>query len=229
MAQLVTQAARNGAEMVVLPEMCTSGYVFPNRDLILPHCETREGESVCHFSRLATKLGVTLVFGWPEKDVSGTSLYNSAAVCRPGLEPLFYRKNLLYEADESWALPGDTPYPLWTSDSGYSCTLGICMDLNDDRFVAHLVENQVRVCAFPTNWLSQGVRVWDYWAWRIRDSSCCLIAANTHGREDEILFCGESAILDGRIILAHALARGDEVLLARIPEQPTRFSYAGES
>ena len=221
--ELATLAAQRGAELIVFPEMCTSGYVFPSRDLILPYCEARNGESVMFLSGLADSLGATIVFGWPESVANGAQLFNSAAVCRPGHEVLFYRKNLLYEADESWALPGDTPYPVWTSESGYRCSLGICMDLNDDNFVAHLVEQDIRVCAFPTNWLSQGIRVWDYWAWRIRDTQTCLVAANTFGREDDTVFCGESAILDGRIILSYGPVEGDNLLMARIPIRPTEF------
>lgn len=217
------QAASTGAELVVLPEMCTSGYIFSDQESILPYCEPRDGMSVRLFEQEAQKLGLTLCFGWPEIDPQSGKLYNSAAVCRPQEETLFYRKRLLYEADETWATPGDTPYPMWTSREGLSCCLGICMDLNDDDFIEHLIATQTRVVAFPTNWLEQGFQVWNYWAWRLDGTRACLVAGNRYGTEDEITFCGSSAVLDGRTLLGWTEKTGDALVAARIPLEPTPY------
>jgi predicted amidohydrolase len=226
---LVRSAIEAGAELVVLPEMCTSGYVFPSKESILPCCETRTGRSVTLFQREAERGGVTLCFGWPELDAGSGHLFNSAAVCFPDGKTEFYRKNLLYEADEAWAEPGDTPYPMWHSKNGLLCSLGICMDLNDDRFIQHLVDSRTRVAAFPTNWLDQGFKVWNYWAWRLQDTKTCLVAANRYGTEDETTFSGDSAVLDGRTLLGWTEAQGDAVVLATIPEQPTPFQENDEN
>lgn len=223
---LVRQAAAAGAELAVLPEMCTSGYLFPDRESIRPYCEHRNGPSVQLFQSEAEKCGMTICFGWPEVDPETDSLFNSAAVCCPDGTTLFYRKNLLYEADETWAEPGDTPYPLWRTPDGMLCTLGICMDLNDDEFIRHLIETETRVLAFPTNWLDQGFKVWNYWAWRLDGTKACLVAGNRYGVEDETPFCGDSAVLDGRTLLAWTEAKKDGVVLARIPVEPTPFRGA---
>lgn len=220
---LLASAAKTGAELVVMPEMCTSGYVFPDKESIRPYCETREGRSVKLFQKEAVKHGLTVCFGWPEIEPDSGLLYNSAAVCFPTGETIFYRKNLLYEADETWSEPGDTPYPVWESREGLRCTLGICMDLNDDVFIDHLKSKQCRVVAFPTNWLDQGFKVWNYWAWRLDQTGSCLVAANRYGTEGETTFCGDSAILDGRTLLGWTEPTGDTVVLAEIPPEPTPF------
>jgi predicted amidohydrolase len=203
--------------------MCTSGYIFSNAESIREYCEDRQGQTVTLFQAEADKHGMTLCFGWPEVDPQTGSLYNSAAVCRPGEDPLFYRKKLLFEADETWADPGDTPYPMWRSKEGFLCTLGICMDLNDDAFIEHLAQNEVRVLAFPTNWLEQGFKVWNYWAWRLRGTRACLVAGNRYGTEESTTFCGSSAVLDGRTLLGWADVDGDAVVLGRIGKDPTPF------
>src|SRR5690606_27550018 len=132
---------------------------------------------------------------WPEVDESSGRLFNSATVYFPdGAEPLFYRQRLLYDADTTWAEPGDTPYPVWTTDDGLRASLGICMDLNDERFITHLREADIRLCAFPTNWLDQGFSIWNYWAYQLQQTRTCLVAANTYGVEDETPFRGESAV-----------------------------------
>lgn len=213
---LIRLAAGRGAKLVVTPEMATSGYVFATRADIFEFCEPRIGESFSLFSTLAKELDITLVYGWPEFEVSSGHLYNSAAVCFSDRQPIFYRKRLLFDADTTWATPGDTPYPVWHSDEGIKLTLGICMDLNDERFRAHLRASRARICAFPTNWLDQGVDVWSYWAACIRESQVCLVAANTYGVEDAVPFRGESAILDGDVLLGSAKRMGDEIVCATI-------------
>lgn len=228
LAGLIVSAAEASAELVVAPEMCTSGYVFSDRDSILPFCETRDGPTAALFSGLATELGVTLAYGWPEIDKESGRLFNSATVFFPdATEPIYYRKCLLYDADTTWAEPGDTPYPIWTTRTGLRTTLGICMDLNDERFVDHLRQQNIRLCAFPTNWLDQGFSVWNYWAYRLQATMTCLVAANTYGVEDEIAFRGETAVLDGRVLLGYAGPSGDEIVLARVPAEPTPVRDAG--
>jgi predicted amidohydrolase len=219
--RLIEAAAEAGAELVVAPEMCNSGYVFPDREAILPYCETRHGQTYRLLSRAARRLGITLVYGWPEVEPASDRLFNSATVCFPEGEPLFYRKRLLYESDTTWAEPGDTPYPVWTTAAGLRATLGICMDLNDERFRDHLRESQARICAFPTNWLDQGFAVWNYWAYCLQRTRTCLVAANTYGVEDETPFRGESAVLDGRVLLGYAAPTGDDVVMACVPAEPT--------
>lgn len=220
---LTNAAAQSGAELIVLPEMCTSGYIFPDAEAVRPFCEPRDGRTVRTFQREAQKLNLTICFGWPEIDPQTGTLYNSAAVCFPNGDISFYRKNLLYEADETWCEPGDTPYPVWQSKEGLKCTLGICMDLNDEDFVRHLKTEDCRVIAFPTNWLDQGFKVWNYWAWRLDGTRSCLVAANRYGTEDDITFSGDSAILDGRVLLGFTEAQEDTVVYARIPDEPTPF------
>jgi predicted amidohydrolase len=219
--ELIATAARAGAELVVAPEMCNSGYVFPHREAILPYCEPRGGATHQLFTEMASSLDITLAYGWPEIEEGTQRLFNSASVLFPDGRTLFYRKRLLYESDTTWAEPGDTPYPIWTTKSGLQASLGICMDLNDERFRRHLREAKVRLCAFPTNWLDQGFVVWNYWAYCLQGSQTCLAAANTYGVEDETPFRGESAILDGRVLLGYAESTGDDIVIAQVPPTPT--------
>lgn len=225
---MIRTAARSGAEIVVAPEMCTTGYVFADKDSIRPFCEARDGPTFQTFAAEAKRADITLVYGWAEIDPETGLLYNSATVCFPKSKPMFYRKVLLYEADETWAEPGDTPYPVWTTRSGLKATAGICMDLNDDGFIEHLAEQRIRLCAFPTNWLDQDFCIWNYWAWRLDGTPTCLIAANTYGEEEGTKFRGESAVLDGRVLLGATELKSDEIVMARVPPEPTPFPGGSE-
>ncbi len=211
-----------GLDLLVLPEMAATGYVFSGPDEVRPLAEDLspggESETARALAPVARGARTWLVVGLPER--AGDRLFNSALVLdRAGEVRFVYRKTLLFEADEAWATPGDSGYGVF-EDAGASFTVGICMDLNDDAFIAHCAAAQTRAVALPTNWLDQGEEVWSYWAWRMRGVPSALVAANTYGEDRGTRFRGESAILDGRRVLAAAARDGDAALAATLPETP---------
>jgi predicted amidohydrolase len=183
------------AALIVCPEMALTGYVFPDAEAAALVAEPVDGRTFELASRCARRHCSYFAIGYPEAAPDGR-LFNSALIVGPDGGLLRnYRKRLLYEQDETWALPGDTRYPLIETPFG-RLTCGICMDLNDDRFIDFLFEANPDIVAFPTNWLDQGFDVQLYWRWRLQGYPCWLVAANTYGVEDGIPFRGRSAILD---------------------------------
>ena len=218
LVRLATAAAR-GAHLVVLPEMAATGYVFPGPEAVRPLAETPDGPTFQALSRVAADAGAWVVAGLPERD--GERLYNSALVISPsGSLEFTYRKTLLFQLDTTWASPGDSGYRYFATDAG-TFGVGICMDLNDDRFIAWCRGSSLRAIAFPTNWVAQGVPVWPYWAWRLVGVDAALVAANTWGQDGEVAFAGRSAVVRGRDVLAAAAATGDGIIRAelRAPER----------
>ena len=59
----IEQAVRDGAQLIVLPELASSGYVFADRSELVSLAETRDGPSITAWANLATALGVTIVAG----------------------------------------------------------------------------------------------------------------------------------------------------------------------
>lgn len=205
---LIDQAAAAGAELVVCPEMAYTGYLFENAPAILPRCEPMQGGAFPRLSELAARHGIYLVCGYPEiaapesgaSDTVPPRLYNSARVLSPDGALLYnYRKRLLFTADTTWATAGDTPYPILPTPFG-RLTVGICMDLNDDRFTEFLVREGPLCVAFCTNWLDEGHDVLPYYCYRLQGFIGTFIAANTYGPETSpghspTRFCGRSTIL----------------------------------
>jgi len=228
LARLVTAAGEAGSRLIVCPEMAQSGYLFPDHSAALQIAEEAAGEGLACLGELARRYGAWLVSGYAElgtRDAAGLPrLYNSARVIGPEGQLVYnYRKRLLYDSDTTWALAGDTPYPLLDTPAG-RLSVGICMDLNDDRFTAFLRQSGPRVVAFCTNWLDEGIDVLPYWRYRLAGTACYFLAANTYGSEEapghpSVRFCGRSAILGpGRRLLGRAPAEGDAVVLAELPD-----------
>lgn len=213
LSRLATRAAE-GADLVVLPEMAATGYLFDGPRSAGAAAEPADGPTLRALAPVAAAHRTWLVVGFPERD--GDRLFNSALVIDPRGQLAFcYRKTLLYTADVPWAAPGDTGYRRFDTDAG-SFGVGICMDLNDDRFVGWCAAEALDVVAFPTNWVDEGDDVWGYWAWRLRDVPAALVAANTWGEEAlagaTTRFSGGSAVLRDRTVLAAAPKTGDGFL-----------------
>jgi predicted amidohydrolase len=88
----------DGAELVVAPELVTSGY---DLDLLARRgrelAEPLDGPTAARVSELATRTGATLVFGMLER--AGDVLYDTAVVAAPGGQLFPYRKSHLYPTE----------------------------------------------------------------------------------------------------------------------------------
>jgi 5-aminopentanamidase len=99
-AAAVEQAADGGAELVVLPELCDSGYVFHGaaeaRALATPAADS---PTLREWQALAVRYATTIAGGFCELGEDGL-IYNSAAlVGRDGVLAV-YRKAHLWDAEK---------------------------------------------------------------------------------------------------------------------------------
>ena len=212
----LARAAGPGLDLLVLPEMAATGYCFDSALAAQTVAERPQGQTFGVFSEVAATLGAWLVVGFVEQADEG--LYNSALVIQPDGQLAFvYRKTLLFEMDTCWALAGNSGYRVFSTQRG-SFTVGICMDLNDDRFLSWCALQRPTVVALPTCWLYEGYPVWHYWAYRIVPHGLSLAAANTWGLDSGVRFSGASAIMEGAEVLAGGQQEGDVVLTAELGE-----------
>ena len=227
---LVTEAAEQGARVIVCPEMATTGYIWESPAEIGPHTEEARGPTLQALGEVARSHGAWVVCGIAERFVpprqpavlarkgkTVAHLFNAALVISDtGELATCYRKVLLYEADRVWANAG-WRRPVCQADFG-TLAPGICMDINDPRFVRHLRDTQPTVLAFCTNWVAEGVPVLPYWQERLQGWSGWMVAANTWGDDRGVGFSGESAILGPNgAVLAQAPVEGNAVLVAEAP------------
>lgn len=212
------ERAAGSADLVVLPEMASTGYVFPDRAAVAEVAESPDGPTFQAWSALARQHRCWLVGGFPERD--GDRLFNSALVIDPsGARVFVYRKTMLYDEDLHWATPGDSGYQAFDTDAG-RFGVGICMDLNDDRFLEWAGDADLDAIAFPTNWVASDdmtMHTWVYWAWRMRGQRAALLAANTWGTEAGTTFTGESVVLHRERALAALPVAGNGVVHATVP------------
>jgi len=228
------KAELHDLDVLVMPEMLFSGYVFSDRDEIDPFLEDPSDSlspSIVFASRKAKELGSYVVIGFPER--SGHSAFNSQAVVAPdGQLVQIYRKHFLYETDESWADEGEGFHVSNLPGLGRT-GLGICMDLNPRRFEAPfndfefanaMLEGDARLILCSMNWLSQGTEdlphdLVAYWRLRLyplelQRQPVVVAIANRTGTERGVTFAGCSCVMDLRNgTLAGLLGPREEGLL----------------
>ena len=144
----VRTAVANGASVVVLPELVSSGYVVEDKREAFACAESAEGLTVSSWVRLAAELDV-VVGGFCE--VSDGQLFNSAALVDvQGLRAL-YRKAHLWDSEVNCFASGDAEPPVVDTRFG-RISMMVCYDLDFPEWVRLAALRGAQLLCAPTNW-----------------------------------------------------------------------------
>lgn len=149
--ELIEEAAGRGAGLVVLPELCNSGYVFESREEAFGLAEEIPGGETCRqWTEVARKRGLHLVAGISERD--GAALYNAAVVIGPSGLVGKFRKNHLWGEENLFFEPGNLGFPVFKTPIGRIGTF-ICYDgWFPESYRLCALQGADIVC-IPTNWV----------------------------------------------------------------------------
>ncbi|MGY5332088.1 nitrilase-related carbon-nitrogen hydrolase [Pseudomonas protegens] len=149
-AEAIRQAAARGAQVVVLPELVQSGYVFRDRKEALALSETLDGPTLSLWKTLAEELQVVIVGGFCER-LDEERVANSAALIEPEGTLTVYRKAHLWDRENLIFTPGDEPPPVVATRFG-PIAMMICYDLEFPEWVRlPALAGAALLCA-PVNW-----------------------------------------------------------------------------
>ncbi len=219
---MATEAAERGAELIVLPELCNSGYMFESAEEARSLAEdARTGPSVRAWAALAANRRVWLVAGLNE--LACGRIYNSAVVIGPeGVLGLF-RKIHLWDTENRFFARGDLGFPLFELPFG---RLGvfICYDGWFPESYRMCALRGADVICVPTNWVpmpdqppEREVMANTLLMGGAHANGVFIAAADRVGVERGQPFLGRSVIVGpaGWPLAGPASADGEEVLLAR--------------
>jgi len=146
----VRDAAGNGAQVVVLPELVTTGYVFESASEARGLAEPADGPSVRAIRALAVELDLVIVGGFSEL-AADDALYNSAfLIDRSGVRAV-YRKAHLWADEHRWFTPGKEPPAVVDTDLGRIGIL-VCYDLEFPEWTRIAALAGADLLCAPTNW-----------------------------------------------------------------------------
>jgi predicted amidohydrolase len=124
--QAIARAAADGARLVVLPELCTSGYAFTDAAEARAVAEPVDGATVRAWEAAAREHDLVLVAGLCELDEEG-ALRNTAVVVDPSGLRAAYRKTHLWDREPEIFVPGDVAPPVVDTAAG-RVGLAVCFD-----------------------------------------------------------------------------------------------------
>lgn len=146
----VHRSLSDHADVIILPELSTSGYVFDSADEARSVALTQDDE---FFHRLAATLRETetiVVLGFCEQG-PGDTLWNSAALVDATGVVSVYRKTHLWDRESMIFTHGDNPAPVIETAHGRIGVL-ICYDLEFAEMPRALALAGADLIVVPTNW-----------------------------------------------------------------------------
>lgn len=131
-ANKVTIASKNGAKLIVLPEVAATGWLISGKQ----DTDTVPGKLTARLTRITKQYNNYVVVGLYENDPVTGLIHNAAALVGPKGFIGKYRKNQLPPGDFDTATPGNLGFPVFDTEIGKIAML-ICFD--DSRLQSLLV------------------------------------------------------------------------------------------
>lgn len=184
------------ADLLVFPELCTTGYFFQSRDESFQQAESFDGVTVKTIKDISEKTDKIIVFGFAEKDEK--KVYNSAAIIFPNSSlNRVYRKTHLFYKEHYCFDPGDTGFFV-IEDKERDLKLGtmICYDWRFPEAARSLGLLGADLIVCPSNLVT---KIWHKaMPARALENKVYLVIANRIGSEERdgevIAFNGDSGI-----------------------------------
>jgi 2,6-dihydroxypseudooxynicotine hydrolase len=150
-ADAVAGAAAAGARLVVLPELCDSGYVFDSADearrLASPAAASI---TLRQWHTLAGQHRLVIVGGFCELGADGR-VYNSAALVDASGTRAVYRKVHLWDKEKLVFTPGGAAPPVVDTEVGRVAVM-VCYDLEFPEWGRLAALDEADLIAAPVNW-----------------------------------------------------------------------------
>lgn len=188
---------RAHADVVLLPELAVSGY--PPEDLLFHSgMRTQVAESIERLKREVR--GITLIAGYPEYD--GSLIFNSAIVIRDGVVLANHRKSCLpnYRVfdEKRYFTPGTQPTVLELQ--GVKVGVLVCEDVWEPHPARQSRAAGAQVLlvinASPYEMDKQTQREQEVGRARVMENGIPLVFLNLIGGQDELVFDGNSFVMD---------------------------------
>ncbi|MGW2616324.1 carbon-nitrogen hydrolase family protein [Streptomyces sp. NPDC001500] len=206
------RAAAAGAALLVAPELFLTGYAIG--DDIARLAEPADGDSADAVAELATRHGLAIAYGYPERD--GETVFNSAQlVSAEGVRLANYRKTHLFGCFErDHFRPGGQPV-VQAELSGLTVGLMICYDVEFPENVrAHALAGTDLLVVptaqmHPFQFVAESVI-----PVRAFENQMYVAYVNRAGREGEFEFVGLSALAGPDGVVRARAGRGEELVFA---------------
>src|SRR5262249_12658641 len=138
------------AQVVIVPELTPSGYVFTTPEEARSLGEPVDGPTARQWTTLAKQHDLIVIGGFAELPADG-DLYNSALLVDSDCARAGARKAHLWDAEVDFFVPGDQPPPVVDTRYG-RLSMMVCYDVEFPEWVRIPALAGADLLAVPTNW-----------------------------------------------------------------------------
>lgn len=199
--QMCFEAAAKGARVIVLPELCLSGYVLRTPREASECAQEKDGYQSQAFKAIAKRFNCHIVFGYVE--LLEGKLYNSAVVIGPNGVVGNFQKHNGYGSDFFWFTASEQYPARVVTDVGRLGAL-ICRDAmneyrqsykfnHDEKFYR---KGDIDILALLTNWGNSYGFPDATWVELAEELDTNVIVSNRIGKERDMKWKGGSCIID---------------------------------
>lgn len=160
-AAAIGAAVARGADVVVLPELVSSGYLFASAIEVASVTMRLDDPGIGRWRGALAGTDAVVVAGIPERgdrasdaasgDASDGHVYNTAVLIDSAGVAVAYRKTHLWNREKLFFTPGDQPPPVVPTRHG-NLGLLICYDLEFPEMPRSLALRGADLLVAPTNW-----------------------------------------------------------------------------
>jgi len=211
--QKIDEAVQAGAEVVVLPELWTTGYCL---DEIEKYTD-EQAEVVETFKKIAAQKSVWIVGGsLPIKKEDG--IFNELVIINPTGELIktYDKVHLFQLMNEHKYLQAGTSDAFFEIE-GYKAAGFVCYDLRFPEWMRAHAIGGANLLFFVAQWPIQRIQHWEILLKaRAIENQCFVVACNRVGKDTDNTFGGNSLIIDpwGEVLAKGGLE--EEILTAQI-------------
>lgn len=146
----IEEAVAGGAQVVVLPELTSSGYMFESAEEAASLAIAADDPLIGEWADAAARHEIVFAAGFCERGEDGHT-YNSAVLIDPSGVRAVYRKLHLWDQEKLWFTPGDALPPVLETAVG-QVSVVICYDLEFPELVRTVALAGTELLLVPTNW-----------------------------------------------------------------------------
>jgi len=185
------------ADLIVLPELANTGYLYASQEKLRPFSEPKDGNGpfLSALIGIAKQSGGVIISGYAES--TGDEIYNSAAAVTPSGVIENYRKTHLYDSEKSLFQPGDSGFKVFEWRN-VKIGMMICFDWIFPEASRSLALAGAQIIAHPANLVLPYCQ--DAMKTRSIENRVFTITANRIGEEkvgdQKLTFTGTSQMTD---------------------------------
>ncbi len=224
-----SQGKANGADLIVAPELATSGYLFLEKSEVEKVADTVPGYATERLQEAAAKSNCGIVFGMPER--KGDKIYNSAVFVDGSRVVAVYRKVHLFDKEKLFFAPGEEGFEV-VEYRGAKLGLLVCFDHMFPEAARTLALQGAEIICHPSNLV---LPEYGQLTTRVRsiENKVFWILSNRYGTENRggraLTYTGVSQILaPGGKVLKKAPEKGDSLMIVDVSPEDARSKRIAE-